>query len=169
MKTSLGGAAEMLYCNIGRPGRSVPVEAHVDMKWFRANIKQGSRLALLALAIQFVLSFGHVHASHARPELGQARHVMHAAATHALDVVWGADTAWGIRSKTPSDHHSDHGLADDCPICAVLALASAMLSVHPPALPAPQAAEFAYLITNAAAIDLNCASAAFQPRGPPVA
>ena len=32
------------------------------MKWFRSNIKHGTRLALVALAIQFVLSFGHFHA-----------------------------------------------------------------------------------------------------------
>ena len=31
------------------------------MKWFRRNIKTGSRLALFALALQFVLSFGHFH------------------------------------------------------------------------------------------------------------
>jgi hypothetical protein len=31
------------------------------MKWFRSNIKHGSRLALLALAVQFALSFGHFH------------------------------------------------------------------------------------------------------------
>ena len=29
------------------------------MKWFRSNIRHGTRLALLALAVQFVLSFGH--------------------------------------------------------------------------------------------------------------
>ncbi len=31
------------------------------MKWFRSRIKAGTRLALLALAVQFVLSFGHFH------------------------------------------------------------------------------------------------------------
>ena len=31
------------------------------MKWFRSNIKHGSRLALLALVLQFALSFGHFH------------------------------------------------------------------------------------------------------------
>ena len=31
------------------------------MNWFRKHLKHGSRLALLALAIQFVLSFGHFH------------------------------------------------------------------------------------------------------------
>ncbi len=33
------------------------------MKWFRSNIKHGSRLALLALALQFALSFGHFHSA----------------------------------------------------------------------------------------------------------
>jgi hypothetical protein len=71
--------------------------------------------------------------------------------------------------KTPAGHHSDDGLADDCPICAVLALANAPLSATPPLLLAPQATEFAYLITNATSVDLGCADAAFQPRAPPVA
>jgi hypothetical protein len=31
------------------------------MKWFRSNIKHGTRLALVALAVQFALSFGHFH------------------------------------------------------------------------------------------------------------
>ena len=41
------------------------------MKWFRSNIKHGSRLALFALAIQFALSFGHFHgvAAQAAPAL----------------------------------------------------------------------------------------------------
>ena len=31
------------------------------MSWFRANIKDGSRLALFALLLQFAVAFGHVH------------------------------------------------------------------------------------------------------------
>ena len=31
------------------------------MKWLRAKIRQGTSLALLALAINLVLSFGHIH------------------------------------------------------------------------------------------------------------
>jgi len=34
------------------------------MKWFRSKIKYGSRLALFALAVQFVFSFGHFHGVH---------------------------------------------------------------------------------------------------------
>ena len=39
------------------------------MKWFRSNIKHGSRLALFALAVQLALSFGHFHgvAAYAAP------------------------------------------------------------------------------------------------------
>src|SRR5438477_516821 len=36
------------------------------MKWFRRNIKTGSRLALFALVVQFALSFGHFHSSAAQ-------------------------------------------------------------------------------------------------------
>ena len=37
------------------------------MKWFRSNLKTGSRLALVALALQFALSFGHFHGLAAQP------------------------------------------------------------------------------------------------------
>ena len=47
-----------------------PDARRVVMNWFRSNIQHGSRLALLALALQFVLSFGHFHARRA----GRAGH-----------------------------------------------------------------------------------------------
>jgi hypothetical protein len=136
------------------------------MKWFRANIRQGSRLALFALAIQFVLSFGHVHAHAAA---GLTPQMTGAAAKHASPDGWRALTSWVAGAKAPAGHHSDDGLADDCPVCDVLALANAPLSATPPLPPAPQAAEFAYLISNATPVDHNRADAAFQPRAPPVA
>ena len=136
------------------------------MKWFRANIRQGSRLALLALVIQFVLSFGHVHAEAAS---AAARPIVQGTASHASRGAWHAIVSWVVPAKAPSGHHSGDGLADDCPICAVLALANAPLSVPPPSLPAPQAAAFAYLITNATPIDPTCTDTAFQPRAPPAA
>jgi len=36
----------------------------VGMRWFRSNIRLGSRLALFALAVQMALSLGHVHLLH---------------------------------------------------------------------------------------------------------
>jgi hypothetical protein len=153
MNTSLGAVSEMLYYYI----EWSPAEAHVDMKWFRANIRRGSRLALFALAVQFLLSFGHFHASHAQAAPAVAKQsALHAAASRAVPL------------KTSSDHAPDSRLTDDCAICVVLALADAMMIVTPPYLRGPQAAAFAHLTTDATPVDLNSAGAAFQPRGPPV-
>ena len=37
------------------------------MGWFRSRARLGSYLALLALAFQLALSFGHVHLDHVAP------------------------------------------------------------------------------------------------------
>ncbi len=42
------------------------------MKWFRSNIRTGARLALLALLVQFALSFGHIHGF--APQAASATH-----------------------------------------------------------------------------------------------
>lgn len=116
------------------------------MKWFRANIKHGARLALLALALQFGLSFGHFHAGAAQ------------AAALAIQAV-------AAQSDTHND--SDRHPSEDCAICAVIALARMVLSATPPVLLLPQAEAFRYLVTDAAFVDLNPAGVAFQPRAPP--
>ena len=56
------------------------------MKWFRSNIRHGSRLALLALAIQFVLSFGHFHgvAAQAAPAMQSSRIPWHGVLPHRM-------------------------------------------------------------------------------------
>src|SRR5882724_11937978 len=115
------------------------------MNWIRSNIKHGSRLALLALAIQFVLSFGHFHAiaAQAAPAIQQAS------------------------QQAPSSQDSDQQPTDPCAICAVMALANAVLFATPPILLLPQAIEFLYLTTDAEFVHLNSARVAFQPRAPP--
>ena len=45
------------------------------MRWFRAKLKTGARLALFALTVQIALSFGHLHSGnfrHAVPSLASA-------------------------------------------------------------------------------------------------
>jgi hypothetical protein len=121
------------------------------MNWFRSNIKHVSRLALLALAIQFVLSFGHFHGI---------------AAQAAPSVKLIAQTA--IQSQQPSSSHdSDQQPADPCAICAVMAMANAVLFATPPVLLLPQAIESPYLTTDAEFVRLGSARVAFQPRAPP--
>jgi len=138
------------------------LEAYAGMKWFRSNIRQGSRLALFALAIQFLLSFGHFHGgtAQATPALiGAKQSGLHRtigfAATHS-------------DAPIPSDHRSDGQPGDDCAICAVMALANAMAVATPPCLPAPQATAFLYLTGDAGFVDPHAAGVAFRPRAPPI-
>jgi hypothetical protein len=124
------------------------------MSWFRSNIKHGSRLALLALAIQFVLSFGHFHSISAQ-----------AAPAIQSDVQRSAMDR--VQPQPSPNHDSDQQPADPCAICAVMALANAVLFVTPPVLLLPQAVEFLYLATDAEFAHLDCIRVAFQPRAPP--
>jgi DUF2946 family protein len=137
------------------------------MKWFRSNIRQGSRLALFALAVQVVLSFGHFHgfAAQAAPAIQPDTTpfaLSYANSPAAFDAV---DEA--AQQQPASDHDSGKQSNDPCAICAVIALANAMLFATPPLLQLPQAIEFLYLTTDAEFIHLNSVSVAFQPRAPP--
>jgi hypothetical protein len=117
------------------------------MKWVRSNVRHGSRAALFALLIQFVLSFGHFHglAAQAAPALVSAQ-----------------------QQQPASNHDSDQHPNDNCAICALMALANTALSATPPALLAPQAVDFLYLTTDAEFVHLSAIRVAFQPRAPPV-
>ena len=72
------------------------------------------------------------------------------------------------QQQPPSNHDSDRQPSDTCAICAVLALANAMLFATPPLLLLPQAIEILHLSTDAEFIHLNSARVAFQPRAPPL-
>jgi hypothetical protein len=136
------------------------------MKWFRSNIKYGSRLALFALAIQFALSFGHFHGVAAQA----------APAIQSGDALTGLSDANNLRAtdavgdpaqqRPASNHESDP--ADSCAICAAVALANNVLFATPPLLLLPEAVEFLYLATDAEFVHLNAVRVAFQPRAPPV-
>ncbi|CAN5381925.1 DUF2946 domain-containing protein [soil metagenome] len=120
------------------------------MKWFRERIRHGSRLALLALAVQLVLSFGHFHA------------IAQPASAHEAIATTQSPTG-----SDPTPGHQHHP-ADDCAICAVMALAGTALAATPPILLLPQAAEFLYIVTDAEFAHLGDLNDAFQPRGPPL-
>jgi Protein of unknown function (DUF2946) len=120
------------------------------MKWIRSNIRQGSRTALFALAVQFVLSFGHFHGI----------------AAQAAPAVQSVSAA--AQQQSPSNPDSDQQSSDACAICAVVAMANAVLFATPPALLLPQAAEFSYLTADAAFIHLSSARVVYQPRAPPI-
>ena len=126
------------------------------MKWFRSNIRNGARLALVALAVQFALSFGHVH--------GLAPQ-----AASATQSVLPADHAVDSKAKpqpAPGKHDSDR-TNDVCAICAVMAMAGTVLFSTPPILLLPDAVQILHRITDAELAHLKSSGSAFQPRAPP--
>jgi hypothetical protein len=122
------------------------------MRWFRDTLRQGSWLALIALAMNLGLSFGHIHA------------------------IAGGVSGRGIAtvaSIASPDHghkqgHPDHGHPDDlCPICmAATAMASALASA-PPTLPKFANVTIDRTIEPVFAL-VEPPPAAFQSRGPPI-
>src|SRR6202044_1682520 len=72
------------------------------------------------------------------------------------------------QQQPASDRDSDGHPNDGCAICAVMALANAVLFATPPVLLLPQAVEFLYLTTDAEFVHLNSTRVAFQPRAPPI-
>ena len=146
------------------------------MKWFRSNVRHGAQLALFALAIQVLLSFGHFHGSSAQAtpaSMDADQSGLHdtviRAALH-LDATAGAsheDAFSAIGIKT-SDHESDGRPSDDCAICAIMALANALVVATPSSLPGPQPASSLNLMTDAEFIALNSARVVFQSRAPPI-
>jgi hypothetical protein len=79
------------------------------MRWIRMNRQWGGRLALFALALQLVLSFGHIHAE----DLGRAAPA-EAVASHPQTSATGDGTP-------PQDQDDAH---DVCAICVTLSLSA---------------------------------------------
>jgi hypothetical protein len=109
----------------------------------------------MALLLQIVLSFGHVH------ELTEfADAPSHAALAAA------APTS---SSEPPGSDPDGDGHHDFCAICATLALVHAGVAATPPALPLPALAGNADSCALPALAHAALKAAAFQPRAPPTA
>jgi hypothetical protein len=124
------------------------------MRWFRANRILGSRLALFALAVQFIVAFGHVH----RDDIyGAAR----AVAAMAAPVPDGGQ-------PLPGDRPAKHG-DDYCAICAAVSLLGNSFAAAAPTLPLPSASHAIEQHDHVASIFIAPRRAAFQSRAPPEA
>jgi hypothetical protein len=110
-------------------------------------------LALLALAVQVILSFGHVHLSIFAPT--------------------STPSAAAIGSVLPGggapSHNPDGSPDADCQICAVMQLASMSAASAPPALPLPTSFRSIRLQAPAELAASSSPHALFQARAPPAA
>jgi hypothetical protein len=125
----------------------------MGMGWVWLHRRHGAVLALIALALQIVVAFGHVHL-HA---LAPSPH-----ATSAQRAVL-ADN----KSHTPAQIPADND--DYCAICASIFLASSAFAPAPPPLPLPtkfQRIEHAFAVAGECIEPLRLA---FRSRAPPVA
>jgi Protein of unknown function (DUF2946) len=128
------------------------------MGWFRSRSRFPSYLALFALALQLVLSFGHVHFDDEDAPASERSALW---GVHASAATTGADDHAG--KETPA-------LPDDCcPICTLIHLAGTLVAAEPPSLPLPIA--LARLrIEPAVEFDLTSSRRApFGARAPPLA
>lgn len=139
------------------------------MKWFRSRIKAGTRLALLALAVQFVLSFGHFHGTAALAAPGiQAVTAPAPAATLLPDQAKPTTDALAASEpeQKPGQSHGDHH-DGYCAICAVMSLAGSLLVSGPVLLLAPEAYQVLSRTTDAEFFHLASPHGISQPRAPP--
>jgi hypothetical protein len=113
-------------------------------------------LALAALALQIVLSFGHVHLDGIRP----------AAAQTAVTAPHQAAVAEAPR-QVPAQNSGDND--DYCAICASIYLASTGFVSQAPRLPVPRGFERIEHSYGAARGQMEPRRFAFQSRAPPAA
>jgi hypothetical protein len=119
------------------------------MSWWRSRRRGGAGLGLLALLVQIVLSFGHIHAEDFQPAARPVAALAHQSPSYP---------------KTPPGHPDDN-----CPICMAVQLAAAGVVAAPPILALPSA--FIRIAHRATvAHDISVARyVLFRTRAPPIA
>ena len=120
------------------------------MSWVSRKRRFGSYLALAGLALQVILSFGHLHLDGLSSRSA------------------GVTAANVLRSQSPAQHPAND--ADDyCAICATIHLASTSFLPDAPLLPVPFASRTIEHFRYFALIFVSPRRAAFQSRAPPLA
>jgi hypothetical protein len=121
------------------------------MRCFRTRKSFGSGLAFFALAVQLVLSFGHIHLEGIR---GGSTPVL---------------TAELPASQPSPAQHPANDADDYCAICATMHLASTSFVPDAPQLPVPFVSQVIEHFNHFAFIFVAPQRTAFQSRAPPLA
>ena len=127
------------------------------MNWFRSTIRPFAKLALFALAVQMVVSFGHMH----RDDLGlpslATAHWAHFPSAAAQALAGPAD---------PDQYPSSD---DYCPICASIALLTTGAPSLPPVIVVPPLIPRVWSSPTSLYLVATQAIFSFQARAPPLA
>jgi hypothetical protein len=124
------------------------------MGWFRDHIRRGSWFALVALAINLGLSFGHIHAI-------DHRGFAHPSASQIIAIASPDD-------GQSQGHRDGDGVDLLCPICMAAGAVGHALASAPPALRLAFTESQIDLTIEPADTVPQSPRAAFQSRGPPV-
>jgi hypothetical protein len=125
------------------------------MRWFRSNVRSGARVAIVSLAIQLIVTFGHVHL------YGLGFSPAKSAPIVSIDRSNAA-------MPGSTDPFRKGGSADyDCPICALIQLAGASAPSVAPALLVPALADGVRLDVRDEPQAAYSPHFSFQARGPP--
>jgi hypothetical protein len=127
------------------------------MRWFRSNIRFGSRLALVALAVQFLLTFSHIDDCDLTP-----------AGTQVVAQVTDGSPAVAPGKNAPI-RKSDRTADRTCPICALIQLAATSTPSSAPVLPVPAMLGLHRLDLPAVTAVAASPPALFRARAPPLA
>jgi hypothetical protein len=128
------------------------------LRWFRQNVRLVGRLALFALAVHMVVSFGHVHlddVAAASAGMGVAANTVSAAATPG--------------PAHPAHPYQDSAAHDFCTLCANIGLLGSLILPVPSALAASREFDrIRYRYAAATGVSIQPRSS-FQARAPPFA
>ena len=122
------------------------------MRWFRSNVRSGAWLALIAMALQLALTFGHLH--------------LRIASAASAQLAAKAATTLPDGSSLPTKPRLVH---DNCAVCTLIQMAGTIALAAAAAL-----SLLALLASTPLTISVEGELAAspplpFQARGPPIA
>jgi hypothetical protein len=124
----------------------------MGMGWVCRHKRHGALLALIALALQIVVAFGHVH--------------LHGLAQNGLTISAQPAAFAGTKSHAPVQIPADND--DYCAICASIFLASSAFAPAPPQLLVPANFQRVEQCFNVARPLTHSPRLAFRSRAPPV-
>src|SRR6516225_7627567 len=140
----------MLYCNASMV---LGVGCQLGMSWVQHHRRHGAMLALIALALQLVLTFGHVH--------------LRGAGGSSLRIIAGQASLAHPPLQAPVQIPSDDD--DYCAICASIFLASSAFAPAPPQLLVPANFQRVEHSLESARPLADSRRLAFRSRAPPAA